>query len=133
MLLLATAFLWSLGGVLIKSIDWTPVAIAGARSLIAMLIIGLVMPGIVRKISWQSVPGAIAYSATVIFFVVATKLTTAANAIFLQYTAPIYIAIISPWFLHENTKWQHLLIIVLALTGDALFFLDRLSLQGLAG
>ena len=95
-LLLASAFLWSLGGVLIKSIDWTPVAIAGARSLIAMLIIGLVMPGVVRKISWQSVPGAIAYSATVILFVVATKLTTAANAIFLQYTAPIYIAIISP-------------------------------------
>ncbi|HEV3065648.1 MAG TPA: EamA/RhaT family transporter, partial [Chthoniobacterales bacterium] len=67
-LLLASAFLWSLGGVLIKSIDWTPVAIAGARSLIAMLIIGLVMPGVIRKISWQSVPGAIAYSATVILF-----------------------------------------------------------------
>jgi drug/metabolite transporter (DMT)-like permease len=132
-LLLATALLWSLGGVLIKSIDWTPVAIAGARSLIAMLIIGLVMPGIVRKISWQSVPGAIAYSATVILFVVATKLTTAANAIFLQYTAPIYIAIISPWFLHESTKWQDWLIILLALTGVALFFLDRLSLQGLSG
>ena len=48
-LLLASAFLWSLGGVLIKSIDWTPVAIAGSRSLIAMLIIGLVMPGVVRN------------------------------------------------------------------------------------
>ena len=106
MLLLASAILWSLGGVLIKSIDWTPMAIAGARSLIAALIIGLLVPGVVRKISWQSVPGALAYSATVILFVVATKQTTAANAIFLQYTAPIYIAIISPWLLHERTKWQ---------------------------
>jgi drug/metabolite transporter (DMT)-like permease len=132
-LLLATAVLWSLGGVLIKAIDWTPIAIAGARSLIAMLIIGAVTPGVVRKISWQSVPGAIAYSATVILFVVATKLTTAANAIFLQYTAPIYIAIISPWFLRERTNWQDWLLILIALAGVALFFFDQLSLEGLSG
>jgi drug/metabolite transporter (DMT)-like permease len=132
-LLLASAILWSLGGVLIKSIDWTPMAIAGARSLIAALIIGLLVPGVVRKISWQSVPGALAYSATVILFVVATKQTTAANAIFLQYTAPIYIAIISPWLLHERTKWQDWLLILIALAGVALFFLDQLSLQGLSG
>ena len=133
MLLLASAILWSLGGVLIKSIDWTPVAIAGTRSLIAMMAIGLVMPGVVRKISWQTLPGAIAYSATVILFVVATKLTTAANAIFLQYTAPIYIAIISPWLLRERTKWQDWLLILIALAGVALFFIDQLSLQGLSG
>src|ERR1700688_5314227 len=98
-----------------------------------MLIIGLVMPGVVRKISWQSVPGAIAYSATVILFVVATKLTTAANAIFLQYTAPIYIAIISPWLLGEQTTWHDWLLVLLALSGVGLFFLDQLSLQGLSG
>jgi drug/metabolite transporter (DMT)-like permease len=133
LLLLATAILWSLGGVLIKSIDWTPVAIAGSRSLIAALAISLVMPGVIRKISWQSVPGAFAYTATVILFVVATKLTTAANAIFLQYTAPIYIALISPWFLRERTKWQDWLLILVALGGVALFFLDQLSLRGFSG
>ena len=133
LLLLAAAVLWSLGGVLIKCVDWTPIAIAGARSLIALLIIGLVMPGVFRRISRQSVPGAIAYSATVILFVVATKLTTAANAIFLQYTAPIYIAMIGPWFLHESTKWQDWLLILFALTGVAIFFLDHLSLEGLSG
>ena len=133
LLLLATAILWSLGGVLIKSIDWTPVAIAGSRSLIAALAISLVMPGVIRKISWQSIPGAVAYAATVILFVVATKLTTAANAIFLQYTAPIYIALIGPWFLRESTKWQDWLLILVALAGVALFFLDQLSLQGLSG
>ena len=133
MLLLAAAILWSLGGVLIKSIDWSPVAIAGARSLIAMVIIGLVMPGVIRKISWESFPGAIAYAATVVLFVVATKMTTAANAIFLQYTAPVYIAIISPWFLHESTRWQDWLFVLFALAGVALFFFDQLSLEGLTG
>jgi drug/metabolite transporter (DMT)-like permease len=133
LLLLAAAILWSLGGVLIKSIDLTPVAIAGARSLIAAAVISLAMPGVLRKISRQTIPGAIAYSATVFLFVVATKLTTAANAIFLQYTAPIYIAMISPWYLGERTKWNDWLLVLLALSGVALFFLDQLSLQGLTG
>jgi drug/metabolite transporter (DMT)-like permease len=133
LLLLAAAILWSLGGVLIKSIDLAPVAIAGTRSLIAMVIMSLALPGVLRRISWQTIPGAIAYAATVFLFVVATKLTTAANAIFLQYTAPIYIALISPWFLGERIKWLDWLLVLLALSGVGLFFFDRLSLQGLSG
>jgi drug/metabolite transporter (DMT)-like permease len=133
LLLLAAAILWSLGGVLIKSIDLPPAAIAGARSLIATVVITLAMPGVLRKVSWKTVPGTIAYSATVFLFVVATKLTTAANAIFLQYTAPIYIAIISPWFLGERTKWHDWVLVLLALSGVGLFFLDQLSLQGFSG
>jgi drug/metabolite transporter (DMT)-like permease len=133
LLLLAAAILWSLGGVLIKSIDWTPIAIAGSRSLIAIVTIGLVMPGVFRKISWNTLPGALAYAGTVILFVVATKLTSAANAIFLQYTAPIHIAIISPWILHERTKPLDWLLILIALCGVALFFVDRLSFEGIFG
>jgi drug/metabolite transporter (DMT)-like permease len=133
LLLLAAAILWSLGGVLIKSIDWTPLAIAGSRSLIAIVVIGLVMPGVGRKISWRILPGALAYAGTVVLFVIATKLTSAANAIFLQYTAPIYIAIISPWVLRERTKPLDWLLILVALCGVALFFVDQLSLEGLSG
>jgi drug/metabolite transporter (DMT)-like permease len=133
LLLLAAAVLWSLGGVLIKSVDLNPVTIAGARSLIAAGIMTVAMPGILRKISWQTVPGAIAYGATVFLFVIATKLTTAANAIFLQYTAPIYIAMISPWFLGERTSWRDWLLVLLALSGVAVFFLDHLSFEGLSG
>jgi drug/metabolite transporter (DMT)-like permease len=133
LLLLAAAILWSLGGVLIKSIDLSPVTIAGGRSLIASLVMSLAMPGVVRKISWRAVPGAIAYAGTVFLFVVATKLTTAANAIFLQYTAPIYIAMISPWFLGERTTWRDWLLVLIALAGVGVFFLDQLSLQGLSG
>jgi drug/metabolite transporter (DMT)-like permease len=133
LLLLTAAILWSLGGVLIKSIDLAPVQIAGVRSLIAAVAITLLMPCVVRKISWQTIPGAIAYSGTVFLFVVATKLTTAANAIFLQYTAPIYIAMISPWFLGERTNWRDWLLVLFALSGVGLFFFDQLSLQGLSG
>jgi drug/metabolite transporter (DMT)-like permease len=133
LLLLAAAILWSLGGVLIKSIDWTPLAIAGSRSLIAIVVVGLVMPGVGRKISWRILPGALAYAGTVVLFVIATKLTSAANAIFLQYTAPIYIAIISPWVLHERTKPLDWLLILVALCGVALFFVDQLSFEGLSG
>lgn len=118
---------------LIKSIDWTPLAIAGSRSLIAIAVISLVQPTTLKRLSWGVVPGALAYAATVILFVVATKLTTAANAIFLQYTAPIYIALISPWFLGERTRWQDWFLIGIALCGIALFFFDRLSLDGLWG
>jgi drug/metabolite transporter (DMT)-like permease len=133
LLLLAAAVLWSLGGVLIKSIDLNPVTIAGGRSLIASLVMSLAMPRVLRKISREAVPGAIAYAGTVFLFVVATKLTTAANAIFLQYTAPIYIAMISPWFLSERTTWRDWLLVLVALSGVGVFFLDQLSLQGLSG
>jgi drug/metabolite transporter (DMT)-like permease len=133
LLLLTAAVLWSLGGVLIKSIDLNPVTIAGGRSLIASLAMSLAMPGVLRKISWEAIPGAIAYAGTVFLFVVATKLTTAANAIFLQYTAPIYIAMISPWFLGERTTWRDWLLVLIALSGIGVFFLDQLSLQGFSG
>jgi drug/metabolite transporter (DMT)-like permease len=133
LLLLAAAILWSLGGVLIKSIDWTPTAIAGSRSLIAIVVIGMVMPDVCRKITWRILPGALAYAGTVVLFVIATKLTSAANAIFLQYTAPIYIAVISPWVLRERTKPLDWLLILVALCGVALFFVDQLSLEGLSG
>jgi drug/metabolite transporter (DMT)-like permease len=133
LLLLAAATLWSLGGILIKSIDWTPLAIAGSRSLIAIVVIGMVMPGVCRRISWRILPGALAYAGTVVLFVIATKLTSAANAIFLQYTAPIYIAIISPWVLRERTKPLDWLLILVALCGVALFFVDQLSFEGLSG
>jgi drug/metabolite transporter (DMT)-like permease len=133
LLLLATAVLWSLGGVLIKLIDLAPVTIAGSRCLIAGIIIAIAKPDAMRKTSWQTLPGAIAYALTVILFVIATKLTTAANAIFLQYTAPVYIALISPWYLREQTNCHDWILVGIALGGIALFFCDRLSLQGLTG
>jgi drug/metabolite transporter (DMT)-like permease len=131
--LLLSALLWSLGGVLIKSIHWTPLGIAGTRSIVAIVLMSALSPSLFRQVSWQALPGALAYSATVVLFVVATKITTAANAIFLQYTAPIYIAALSPWYLRERTRWSDWIFILVATSGVALFFLDRLGFTGLWG
>jgi len=74
-----------------------------------------------------------AYTVTVVLFVIATKLTTAANAIFLQYTAPIYIALISPWLLGERVRRSDWILIGIGFGGIALFFCDGLSLAGVWG
>jgi len=131
--LATTAVLWSTGGVLIKLVSWNPLAIAGMRSAISAVLI----MGMIRKpnfhLSLPQIGGAVTFSATVILFVSATKLTTAANAILLQYTAPIYTALFARRFLNEKTSWFDWIIIVVVLGGITLFFLDDLSLGGYYG
>ena len=132
-LLLLAALCWSLGGVLIKSIDWPPMAIAGGRSAIAIPMILLCIGRPRFTFSAAQIGGAIGYALTVILFVFATRMTTAANAIFLQYTAPIYVALIGRWYLQERAAQIDWLVIALALLGIALFFLDRLTTAGMWG
>jgi len=132
-LLLLSALYWSLGGVLIKSIDWPPMAIAGGRSAIAIPIILLCIGRPRFTFSRAQVGGALGYAVTVVLFVFATRMTTAANAIFLQYTAPIYVALIGRWYLGERASRIDWLVIAVALAGIALFFLDRLTVAGLWG
>ena len=98
LLLIATALLWSTSGFFIKWIDWNPLAIAGVRSIIAALVIRLYFRHSTLQWSPPMLIGAVAYAATVITFVCATKMTTAANAILLQYTAPVYVAILGAFF-----------------------------------
>ena len=132
-LLLLTALCWSLGGVLIKSIDWPPMAIAGGRSAIAIPMILLCIGRPRFTFSRAQVGGALGYAGTVVLFVFATRMTTAANAIFLQYTAPVYVALIGRWYLGERASRIDWLVIAVALAGIALFFLDRLTVAGLWG
>ena len=131
--LVITAILWSLGGVLIKSIKWNAVAIAGMRSIIASIVLIIVIKK--PKITWSfaQVGAALAYSGTVILFVMANKITTAANAILLQYTAPIYVALFGAWFLKEKTKLFDWVVVFTVLGGMALFFLDHLNMNGVLG
>jgi drug/metabolite transporter (DMT)-like permease len=133
LLLLLAALLWSLGGVLIKSIDLHPMAIAGGRSAIAIPVMLLCVGWPRFKFSTAQIGGAIGYALTVALFVFATRMTTAANAIFLQYTAPIYVAIIGRWYLNERALRVDWLVIVVALGGIALFFMDRLTVSGFWG
>src|SRR4029453_10095814 len=132
-LLLLSALCWSLGGVLIKSIDWPPMAIAGGRSGIAIPMILLCIGRPRFTFSRAQVGGALGYAGTVVLFVFAPRMTTAANAIFLQYTAPIYVALIGRWYLAERASRIDWLVIAVALAGIALFFMDRLTVAGLWG
>ena len=133
LLLLASAVLWSLGGVLIKSVDWPSMAKAGARSAIAAIVfwVWLRKP----RFTWRpaQLGAAIAYAVTVSSFTIANDRTTAANAIFLQYTAPIYVAVLGHYFLGERTRRSDWIFIAVALTGIALFFRDQFSPSGLSG
>ncbi len=131
--MMVTATLWSLAGLLIKWVSWNPIAIAGVRSAIAALIL-LVF---VRRphLTWSSaqIGGAIAYAVTVILFISANKLGTAANAVLLQYTAPIYIAFLGAWFLGERATWLDWITIVVVIGGMVVFFLDDLTTGGFWG
>ena len=134
LMLLATAILWSLGGLLIKWVNWNPVAIAGMRSLIGAAVIALMFRKELKFTgSFEQIGAALAYAGTVVLFVVANKLTTAANAILLQYTAPVYVALFSPWFLGERARGNDWLSLAAILVGMLLFFGDQLSLDGYLG
>jgi len=132
-LLVITAILWSTSGLLIKLIDWHPLAIAGMRSIIA----GTVLMLIYRKFHWRwsasLLGGGISYAIAVIMFVTANKLTTAANVILIQYSAPIYIALFSRWFLNEDIIWIDWLTTGVVIWGLTLFFMDDLSISDFWG
>ncbi|MCX6152341.1 MAG: DMT family transporter [Ignavibacteriales bacterium] len=132
-LLLFTAILWSSGGVLIKLVDWNPIAIAGGRSAIAFIFIFLIRRKIKIELTFIKIAGGLAYAGTVILFVLSNKLTTAANAILLQFTAPIYVAIFGNWFLNEKMSRRDVVTIILVLCGMTLFFLDKLSTGNMIG
>ncbi|MDS4025456.1 MAG: DMT family transporter [Candidatus Contendobacter sp.] len=134
LMLLTTAVLWSLGGLLIKWVNWNPVAIAGMRSLIGAAVIVLMFRKELKLTgSFEQIGAAVAYAGTVVLFVIANKLTTAANAILLQYTAPVYVALFGPWFLGERARGRDWLSLAAIMVGMLLFFGDQLTLEGYLG
>lgn len=131
--LFLTAFLWSAGGVLIKLVDWHPMAIAGGRSVIAAIVIWAAFRKESLSFSKPQLIGAIAYCGCVSFFVTATKMTTAANAILLQYTAPIFVALLGTWFLNEKTTRRDWVTIFIVFSGMIFFFIDEVSAGSMLG
>jgi drug/metabolite transporter (DMT)-like permease len=132
-LLAVTAVLWSTSGIGIKWIEWNPMAIAGARSAIAAIVIWVAFRR--SPVCWNkaSFYGGVAYAVMMLTFVSANKLTTAANVILLQYTCPIFVAILGVIFLHEKPGLYDLVTISFVGGGMVLFFQDQMSAGGLAG
>jgi drug/metabolite transporter (DMT)-like permease len=124
---LFAAILWSFGGLLIKLVDLNPIAIAGIRSLIASFVIFVFLKKSALKLTWNKALGAVSYTSLVILFVSATKATTSANAILLQYTSPIYIAIFGGWLLNEKAKLREWITILFVIGGMVLFFMDDMA------
>jgi len=122
--LAAAAALFSTGGAAIKAADFTGWQIAGLRSGIAALAILLITPAARRGWTGRAVLVGFAYAACLTLFVLANRLTTAANTIFLQSTAPLYLLILSPWLLREPIRRQDLGFMAAVGLGLALFFVS---------
>ena len=133
LMLACAATLFSTAGLFIKLISISPLALVGARSIIATAVIAIWLRRPQFTWSVAQIGGAIALALTQILFVLATRQTTAANAIFLQYTAPIYVAIFGIWFLGERPKGYDWLTMAAIIVGFFLFFNDDLSSAGLLG
>jgi DME family drug/metabolite transporter len=131
------ALLWSTSGLFIKALPLGPFPIALWRSLIAALTMLLVMRlrGQSTGIGFRPLDFACAasYAGVLITFVVATKLTTAANAIFLQFSAPIYLLFLEPWAFRRPMHRSDLWAVAACLAGMALFFGGRMERGGMIG
>lgn len=133
-LLVVAALCWSVGGVLLKSVDWPPLAVAGGRSLIATVFL-LAVRWRVLRFRWSPLllATAVAYAGCTVLFAAANKLTTAANAILLQYTAPVWIALFGAWLLGEKATRLDWATIVAVFGGMAIFLYDGLRVHDVGG
>ena len=132
-LLIASALCWSLGGLLVKSVPWPSLAVSGGRGLIAALFLLATNRHLRFHLSRDQILGALGYALCTIAFCIATKLTTAANAILLQYTAPVWVALLGAWLLGERATRADWWTIAATFVGMAVFLYDGLRLNDLAG
>ena len=131
------SMLWSTAGLLIKWVPWHPLAIAGIRSGIASVVM-LIFILIAQK-SWPKKPdkavmlASVNYVILVMLFVSANKLTTSANAILLQFTAPAWLMIIGALFFKEKFVLKDIVTVSVVFIGMILFFVGDIDGGGLLG
>ena len=129
------AVLWSTSGVVMKYIDWSPFLIGGGRAIFSTTIVGIsvYISGYKLKVTKKCVCSAAASFINVVLYIAGNKLTTAANSIVLQYTAPIFILVITAFVLKKKLKKIEVSMILLATFGIILFFMDKLDTNGMVG
>lgn len=120
--LLAAAALFSSGGAAVKSIQLTAWQVASFRSGVATLAFLLLLPEARRRPTLRVLAVATAYAATMVLFIQANKLTTAAGAIFLQATAPLWVVLLSPWLLGERIRGRDVAYMAVLAVGLGCFF-----------
>jgi drug/metabolite transporter (DMT)-like permease len=132
-LLAMCGLLWSTAGALIKLVDWNVGAIWSTRSAIAAIALWLIRRPSFVGISAAEWRAACALAATTGLFILANKLTTAANAILIQYSAPIWVALLASWLLGERASRLDWLTIATVIGGVALFFFEQLTFDHVTG
>ncbi|HET9133779.1 MAG TPA: EamA family transporter, partial [Gemmatimonadales bacterium] len=119
------ALLFSTGGAAIKYADLTGWQIASIRSGFAALAVFVLIPAARRHLSARAFGVGLLYAVTLVTFVLATRLTTSANAIYLQSTAPLYLLLLAPWLLREPLTRRDVPVLLAVLGGLVLVFLGN--------
>ena len=127
------ALLWSTGGVFIKLLSLPPYSILGLRAFFAAGLFALLFRRKVLQFSWNIALVALFNAILVTTYVVAMKLTTAANSIFLQYTAPVYLILLEPILFRFKLPRINILTVVVCVFGMGLFFMGDLEIGNMQG
>ena len=130
---LAAALLWSTGGLFIKWTSLSGLELSFCRSFFATITVAIVTRHEGFGINRVTGIASVLYAVLLILFVLATKETTAANAIFLQYTAPVYLLILEPLIYKEKFRPRDLITVLICVGGMALFFVGQLRPQDVTG
>lgn len=130
---LAAAVLWSTGGLFIKWTSLSGLELSFGRSLLAAITVAIFTRHEGFGLNRVTALASVLYAALLLLFVLATKETTAANAIFLQYTAPVYLLILEPLIYKEKFRRRDLIVVTVCVIGMSLFFVGKLRPQDITG
>ena len=132
---LMAAVLFSIGGLCIKLVPWSPLAINGVRNLISVIIIGAYLKATHHKliINPAVLFGAVCLAGTTTLYCMANKLTTAANTIVLQFTAPVFVIFFMWLFFKQRPKRLDIITSVIVFAGIVCFFVDGLASGNMLG
>ena len=135
LLVFLAAVLYSIGGLCIKVIPWNGLSINSARNMVALLVVGGYLALVRHRPRWNRwiALGAVCVCGTNVLFSLANKLTTAANTIVLQFTAPVFVVVLSILFWRRRPRRMDLIACGLVLMGVLCFFLDSLEMGGMLG
>ena len=131
--MVAASVCWSFGGVCIAFIPWGAMSIIGLRALFAAVVFAIYRKSVKIEFTKGNIIAALCLSATTVLFVFANKLTTAAAAILLQFSAPVFIILIHLVFYKRKPRLSETVAVLITLSGMLLFFADRLDSGALLG
>ena len=134
-MLLLASLCFSLGGLLCKMIPWSALAINGVRNLIGSAVLGIYLLATHHRVKMNGtvIFGAVCMGGVTTLFAFANKMTTAGNAIVLEYTAPVWIILMMLLFFGQKPGRADLIALAAVMAGVLCFFIDSLSVGDLAG